>query len=280
MTQKNLADKLFVTAQAVSRWENGDVEPSLSTVAEMARIFGVSTDEILGVSGADDSDEDIAEEEEEEEEYIASEPEQDTRRKYYDERPQILALCDKCNNPIYTPADIVRYRDPDTGAKGIRCKACEKKFKRIVAERAQLLFEADNRKKLKRARWARVKNIALALFFIAILIAHALIHEADGDFISSVLGALMFLAFFGTIFFRNTAFGRMLYNITLWHDPVDFDVGILNLVFWAIDIAIWVISGIVALIVGLITAPVFYVFAIIRNIKTPERTILKGFWDD
>ncbi|MEG0529417.1 MAG: helix-turn-helix transcriptional regulator, partial [Bacilli bacterium] len=28
-TQKELAEKLFVTGQAVSRWENGDVEPSL-----------------------------------------------------------------------------------------------------------------------------------------------------------------------------------------------------------------------------------------------------------
>ena len=41
MTQKALADKLFVTAQAVSRWENGEVEPSLSTVTEIARIFNV-----------------------------------------------------------------------------------------------------------------------------------------------------------------------------------------------------------------------------------------------
>ena len=29
MTQKNLADLLFVSPQAVSRWENNEVEPSL-----------------------------------------------------------------------------------------------------------------------------------------------------------------------------------------------------------------------------------------------------------
>ena len=39
MTQKNLADKLFVSAQAVSRWENNEVEPSISTILELAKIF-------------------------------------------------------------------------------------------------------------------------------------------------------------------------------------------------------------------------------------------------
>ena len=49
MTQKNLADKLFVSAQAVSRWENNEVEPSITTLTELAKIFGVSADEILGL---------------------------------------------------------------------------------------------------------------------------------------------------------------------------------------------------------------------------------------
>ena len=49
MTQKEIADRLFVTAQAVSRWENGEVEPSLNTITELAKIFEVSVDELLGV---------------------------------------------------------------------------------------------------------------------------------------------------------------------------------------------------------------------------------------
>ena len=39
MTQKNLADKLFVSAQAVSRWENDEVEPSIGTIMDLAKIF-------------------------------------------------------------------------------------------------------------------------------------------------------------------------------------------------------------------------------------------------
>ena len=47
-TQKELAEKLFVTAQAVSRWENNEVEPSATTLYEMSKIFEVSIDELFG----------------------------------------------------------------------------------------------------------------------------------------------------------------------------------------------------------------------------------------
>ncbi len=47
ITQKELSEKLFVTAQAVSRWEKNEVEPSIKTLTELAKIFNVSVDELL-----------------------------------------------------------------------------------------------------------------------------------------------------------------------------------------------------------------------------------------
>ena len=49
MTQKDLAEVLYVTPQAISRWENGKVEPSLATVVEIAKFFHINTDELLEV---------------------------------------------------------------------------------------------------------------------------------------------------------------------------------------------------------------------------------------
>ena len=49
MTQKTLAKKLYVTPQAISRWENGIVEPSLQVVVNIAIIFNVQTDYLLEV---------------------------------------------------------------------------------------------------------------------------------------------------------------------------------------------------------------------------------------
>ncbi len=48
MTQDQLAEKLGVTAQAVSKWENDQSCPDITMLPKLAEIFGVSTDTLLG----------------------------------------------------------------------------------------------------------------------------------------------------------------------------------------------------------------------------------------
>lgn len=48
MTQKELGDKLNVTAKTVSTYEKGIRQPPLETVAAMADVFNVSTDVLFG----------------------------------------------------------------------------------------------------------------------------------------------------------------------------------------------------------------------------------------
>ncbi|MGD9761854.1 MAG: helix-turn-helix domain-containing protein [Candidatus Izemoplasmatales bacterium] len=47
MTQNELADALFVSRQAVSKWEMGNSIPSLEVLLEMTKLFNVSIDYIL-----------------------------------------------------------------------------------------------------------------------------------------------------------------------------------------------------------------------------------------
>lgn len=49
MTQEQLAEKLGVSPQAVSKWENDVSCPDISSIPLIASIFGVSTDELLGI---------------------------------------------------------------------------------------------------------------------------------------------------------------------------------------------------------------------------------------
>ncbi len=48
LSQDALAEKVFVTRQAVSRWENGDTVPNTDTLKLLSEVFGVSINTLLG----------------------------------------------------------------------------------------------------------------------------------------------------------------------------------------------------------------------------------------
>mgnify|MGYP001408281183 CR=1 FL=1 len=47
MTQAQLADKVHVTRQAVSRWENDETIPGADLLVKLSEVFGVSIDALL-----------------------------------------------------------------------------------------------------------------------------------------------------------------------------------------------------------------------------------------
>lgn len=48
LSQDELAEKVFVTRQAVSRWENGETVPNTETLKLLSKLFGVSINTLLG----------------------------------------------------------------------------------------------------------------------------------------------------------------------------------------------------------------------------------------
>ncbi|MDL2225857.1 helix-turn-helix domain-containing protein [Eubacteriales bacterium OttesenSCG-928-M02] len=48
LSQDEMADKLYVTRQAVSRWENGETLPSTDTLKRMSKAFDMPIDALLG----------------------------------------------------------------------------------------------------------------------------------------------------------------------------------------------------------------------------------------
>lgn len=48
LTQNELADRLHVTRQAVSRWERGETIPEVETLHGLSKLFGVSINTLLG----------------------------------------------------------------------------------------------------------------------------------------------------------------------------------------------------------------------------------------
>ena len=49
-TQVQLAQKLGVTKQTVSNWENDNIQPSIDMLVKLSKSFNVSTDYLLGLT--------------------------------------------------------------------------------------------------------------------------------------------------------------------------------------------------------------------------------------
>lgn len=64
LTQKDLADKLFVSFQTISKWENNENEPSISSLRELAKILECSLDFLLNEDEIGEKTEKIEEEKE------------------------------------------------------------------------------------------------------------------------------------------------------------------------------------------------------------------------
>lgn len=48
LSQDELAEKIYVTRQAVSRWENGETTPNIETLKLLSKLFDVSINTLLG----------------------------------------------------------------------------------------------------------------------------------------------------------------------------------------------------------------------------------------
>lgn len=88
LTQKELADKLHVTYQAVSRWENDDAEPSITTIKEICDILSCSYDELLNDNENNKSDDN------------------EVKKEVVNNAPSPIASCSKCNKFIYNSSEL------------------------------------------------------------------------------------------------------------------------------------------------------------------------------
>ena len=47
ITQRELAEKVYVSVQAVGKWENGASEPSTANLLALAKLYGVDLEALL-----------------------------------------------------------------------------------------------------------------------------------------------------------------------------------------------------------------------------------------
>ena len=191
LTQKQLADKLFVTPQAVSRWEQNEVEPSVSALSELATIFDVSLDELI--AGKEAKKNVVVEE-----------------KIVYKEQKPVLGVCEVCKKPIYNGNDIIMQYSPE--GKRTICKACDEKEKE---GQKQYRVSESARKRRKSFIWGSISAI-IALVIVLIGILSPEFTQGAGVKVVMIIGALLFFPFVSCLCLDNNVVFDIVATIATW----------------------------------------------------------------
>ena len=267
MTQKDLADKLYVTAQAVSRWENGEVEPSVTTIAEIAKIFNVSTDYILGVETAPKEGE-----EGEKIQYI------------YEEPPKpVLAVCEICNKPIYNSEEIVReskniysMRRLSGTENHVYCSSCHREREE---KRQRQLIDAGLARRKRSFGFGILAAVIVLIIGIIVLVKG---YTMPG--IYTMIGAIPAFTLVACLFLQNNFIGDVVGTVFMWGfvkfpgliftldiDGCAWFIG-MKILFWILGALLAVAFGALALAIGGALSIFAYPFAIHKNFSNPAYT--------
>lgn len=57
LSQEEVAQKLFLSRQSISKWENGGAEPGIENLKALAKLYGVTVDELVGNEQLEDTTE-------------------------------------------------------------------------------------------------------------------------------------------------------------------------------------------------------------------------------
>lgn len=286
LKQKDLAEMLHVSFQAVSRWENNDVEPSLDTIKAMTEIFHCSVDDLMGIE-KNTSDERPPEPKP----IPVFEPPVVIEKVIHQETRPVLAICHQCNSPIYSANDLRRRHETVTVRNGrafshvtneiILCTKCDERRKEAEkrAEKEKTEQEKENAQK------RLIRSIVWGLLSFVLLLAVSIYFYVSKDTKSGTLlliGAFTSFTFLGCLLLKNNFIPDMWLSIAGWgfvRVPgviMEFSIGgiiigiLIKIALWIFAYLLGIATVILSTILCMVISPFVYPFAIIKNIKKPS----------
>ena len=272
LTQKGLAEQVHVTFQTVSKWEKDENEPDVSTLRELAKLFGCSMDYLLS------EDEQIEVEIQEEE---VSEPVVESKTVIVPP----LHVCERCKKEI-PPDELVVQRvehkigDEKAFKDVYYHKAC---LEEVAKEKNVLKIRAAKKVTSKRKKLAFGLGIGIgaalqiAGLILLLVFAQEYIHPAASVGISFGIAYVSFAMVYCVVT------GSYISDVLLW--GLTFTVKFPGLIFeFSIDGFAWLIAmkilfAIVGFLIGvavasfciglsLLLSAVSFPFILIYNEKT------------
>ena len=266
LTQKELADLLHVTSQAVSRWEKGDVEPSIDTISEMASIFEVTTDEIIGGPDKKPKPEVVTEVKE---------------KVVVEQGKPVLTICENCKRPIYESEEIVtqtRHHGRSPSTTHYICTDCDKKIKE---KQKQDAIDYGVSQRNKSFIWGSI----IAIIVLLSGIIYAVTQGADGGIIALVIILpILTYTFASCMFLKNNFIGDAFISIASWGFVkfpgliFSFDLGGfawligMKILFWILGFALGLAAVLLALVICMPLSAIAYPFALMKSYSNPELT--------
>lgn len=280
LTQKDLADKLFVTYQAVSRWENEEAEPSIDTIKEICGILGCSTDDLFGIDKKPENEEPKEEE-----------PVKVVEKVIVQEPKVVLGICEKCSKPIYEANDLKKHEEKYRVQSGrssflkektvVLCASCDEK--RIKEEKAA---EARRRQaKLNEDKKRRIHSFVWPGIAAAICIAFAIASFTKGNSSNGVFWiatAVLGFVWLGTMILDNTFITELWIEVASWGfvkmPGVIFSFSFDGLIFlivvkvflFLLGIGLAILSVLFATVLAMALSIFVYPFALSKNIRGVE----------
>lgn len=282
MTQQQLGERLNLSAQAVSKWENDLAEPDLTTLRALANIYKVSIDEILNV----DIDNSGAKSTVDAEQVAAAVKETLDEQKKAE--PQTLGFCKRCG---------VAINEDNLGAKEpfMKCKKClaierveavkrkeeevRKKEAEIRAKKAEAADKAARFAKRQDAiRWQRTKSfiwagIGAALFLAISLIVPFSVYDFP-PLVITLIGTCVVFMFISMLFFDTPVTSVVSYMCSAsikWPGLIftfDFDgfawLIKMKILFAVLGFIFGTICSILGIILGLIISPFVFPYIMVK----------------
>ncbi len=272
ITQHALAEKLNISGQAVSKWENNSSQPDFDTIVKMTEIFGVTMNEFAELCLNIDADSNVSNEK--------SKNSDDNEK---GRQPLLIGVCSECGSSIYNQENV------GTSSPKLICKKCKDvKAKKAEQEAAMQIKKEKARRAAVKSDFVKATVIPAVIIGVITTILAIIMLSSDVDNVWASIGGLVGLSvlvyimvvqicwdevgFIGTIFFwsitKTFTMPGVIFSLNLdgliWLITVKLGLAILS----------FLLSALVAILgVGLclVLSPFSFVPSLIANINRVAR---------
>ena len=302
LTQQQLGDRINVTAQAVSKWENDLAEPDLHTLMKLSELYGTTLDVLVSEKELDAAD--AALYKELDAESIASMVSENIGEQLKEAAsPHTIGFCTACGI-------VVTEESLGTNTPKVLCKAClEAEMRRKAEEKERAKAEEKKRKAAEAAakqkeelarqsvRTARRRRLIKASVFAAILpliffiisISNAITEKDASALLGGFLMSVFFFTFVSLLFFEGPVRDIFFHCATTsisWPGLIftwDLDgfmwlIG-MKLLFAVLGFLAGIFMFLLGLLLGFIISPFVYPFFLVSYLNDIKKDVKVSDWE-